>query len=114
MRKLFILSIAIFTIGCQKEKNQYKTVNYHCYSEKGGATFKCVNENDVWETFTIKGNFDLTVRMNPDNMHWISSITSNGADSLFIGAECEGKYRNNGYRNTIGNANLSISLNELR
>jgi hypothetical protein len=113
MKKLFILFSAVVLFGCKKEESEpLRVVNYHCYSENS-ANFKYVDANDNWRYIVINGNYDISVKMKPENMHWVTSITSNGIDSTFISAECNGKLQKESFRSKSGAISLKISLHEI-
>jgi hypothetical protein len=114
MKKTLLIIASITLLGCKKEaKEVINTVTYHCFSENGHATLKYVDEANNWKTVNVT-TLDLTVKMKPENMHWVSTLQGVGTDSLFISADCNGKHQQQAFRNSSGNSSLTISLNELK
>ncbi len=113
---LFTLMI-LLAVSCKKEPKQViNTVTYHCYSEGAKATFKYVNEANTWQELKLTGqSLDISVKMKPENMHWICTLITSGPDSISVHAECSnGKSQQKSFRSTIGTITLTVSLSDLQ
>lgn len=115
-KTLFIASLTLM-FACKKEpvdpKEVIHSVTFHCYAESNNAKFMYYGSS--WVTIPITNNtIDLTVQIKDADMKFIPQVYSTGADSLFIGADANGKHVELKRRNTAGNSNVSINLIQLK
>ena len=118
---LFVLSVLF--ASCEKEEiepdeSSEKTYNVtlYAYSEQGFSIINYMNA-DIEQFITSIYTTEHTVKtiQNEYSYRYSVSLSSQGADSLFLMATCSGKTTSMGFRSTgLGQNQISIDLKEMK
>jgi len=120
MKKLILLfGISILLASCKKEdivESESHIVTIYTYSEQGLSVINYMDENLDNHITTISTN-SKTIETYQNDLSYDYSITltSKGADSLFLSASYDGKTTSSAFRSSgSGETTISIDLKEMK
>jgi hypothetical protein len=121
---LLIFTLSILFAACEKEEIEAATssavthtVTIYAYSEQG---FSVINYTDAsgdnFITSIYTESETINTRQSEDSYKYSVTLSSQGADSLFLMATYNGKSTSMGFRSTtpFSENKISIDLNEMK
>lgn len=125
MSVVFFIALLIITTSCEQTEvptpNQpnevLKNITMTCYSKNGLINLKYYGTNQAWiDTVINSQNAVISYQQSEKNFGYSTTMTSYGADSLHLKAECDGKMVQDGrgVSVTTGTFIVRIDLNQMK
>mgnify|MGYP003632483182 CR=1 FL=1 len=119
MKKIILLfAICFLFAACDKEEikdSDTHLVTLYAYSEQGLSIINYMDAERVNYVTTIYTNSEtIQTYQNDLSYDYSITLTSKGADSLFLSASYDGKTTSSAFRSSgFGETEISINLNDL-